>query len=384
MTTQLTRRQALQLAVLGGLGGLVAACSPRPTPAPTAAPAQPTRLPATPAATSIPSIPVNTQVAATSAPSVTAVLPAATPDATPQTLAPDIGRAATEFLASLDDPQRAKATYAFGDAERVRWHWTTPRNFPRNGLPLREMGRAQRDLALALLRTSVSDGGFQKALDIMSLQNDLGNDPELYYVTVFGAPGGAEPWGWRFEGHHLSRHFTIVGDQLAVTPFFLGAWPTVSSAGLKAMEREEWAARELITSLEGSQRQTALFQERTLTRHATQNQPYVTPLDPLGLLASEFNTDQQALMLEIIQTYLATLPPALATAHDERLRNAGLEGIRFGWAGSLDSFRPHYYRLQGPTFLLEFDNSRGGGTHIHSVWRDFAEDFGQHLTGTGA
>ncbi len=384
MTTQLTRRQALQLAVLGGLGGLVAACSPRTTPTPTTLPVQPTRLPATPAAASSTSSPVNTQVAATSAPPATAVLPAATPVATPQTLAPDMGRAAMEFLASLDDPQRAKATYAFTDAERVRWHWTTPRNFPRNGLPLREMGQAQRDLALALLRASVSDGGFQKALDIMSLQNDLGNDPELYYVTVFGAPGSAEPWSWRFEGHHLSRHFTMVGDQLAVTPFFLGAWPTVSSAGLKAMEREEWAARELITSLEGSQRQAALFQERTLTRHATQNEPYVTPLDPVGLLASEFNPDQQALMLEIVQTYLGTLPEALATAHFERLRDAGLEDVRFGWAGSLDSFRPHYYRLQGSTFLLEFDNSRGGGTHIHSVWRDFAEDFGQHLTGTSA
>jgi hypothetical protein len=290
-----------------------------------------------------------------------------------------MARAATGFLDSLEADQRTRATYAFADAERVRWHWTTPGNFPRNGLPLRDMTQSQRDLALALLRASVSEGGFQKALDIISLQNDLGNDPELYYLTVFGAPGGGAPWGWRFEGHHLSRHYTVVGDRLMVTPFFLGAWPTVSDAGLKAMEREEWAARELINSLEGGQRQTALFQERTLTRHATQNQPYVTPLDPIGLLASEFNGDQQTLMLEIIQTYLGTLPANFGTSHFERLSQAGLENVRFGWAGSLEARRPHYYRLQGPTFLLEFDNSRGGGTHIHSVWRDFAEDFGQQL-----
>jgi hypothetical protein len=237
----------------------------------------------------------------------------------------------------------------------------------------------QRDLAFALLQTSVSSFGFQKALDIISLQNDLGNDPELYYVTVFGVPGGADPWSWRFEGHHLSRHYTVIGDQLAVTPFFLGSWPTVSNSGLKAMEREEWAARELMTSLEGAKHQTALFQERPLTQHETWNQPYVTPLAPVGLLASEFNDDQRALMLEVIQNYLGTLPDDLAAVHASRLLEAGPENIQFGWAGALEERRPHYYRLQGPTFLLEFDNSRGGGTHIHSVWRDFAEDFGQHL-----
>jgi hypothetical protein len=106
----------------------------------------------------------------------------------------------------------------------------------------------------------------------MSLQNDLGNDPELYFVTVFGTPAGGGPWGWRFEGHHLSRHFTIVSDRVALMPFFLGSWPTVSSNGLKAMEREEWAARELITALEGQQRETALSNPER-SRHVTQTCP---------------------------------------------------------------------------------------------------------------
>jgi len=255
MTPKLTRRQALRLAVIGGLGGLAAACSPQPTatsaPAPTSAP--PARLlvaSATPPPSSAtPSTGLATANPLSTAPPATAIV---TPAPTPSTLTTDIARAASQFLEALNDPQRTKATYAFADAERVRWHWTTPGNFPRHGLPLRELDGSQRDLALALLKVSVSEAGFQKALDIMSLQNDLGNDPELYYVTVFGAPGGAEPWGWRFEGHHLSRQFTVVGDQLAVTPFFLGAWPTVNSAGLKAMEREEWAARELMTSLTGT------------------------------------------------------------------------------------------------------------------------------------
>lgn len=353
MSPKPNRRQVLRWSMLASAGGLLAACAP--------------------AAQGGNSYAGTNQTAATSASHSTAATSATT-------LVAEITQAATQFLAALDDKQRAKATYTFTDAERTRWHWTTPSGFPRHGLPLKEMNQSQQDLALALLHKSVSDRGFQKVLDIISLQNDLGNDPQLYYVTVFGTPG-TEPWGWRFEGHHVSRHFTIAQNQLAVMPFFLGAWPTVNDAGLKTMEREEWAARELITALAGSKRQAALFQARTLTTHVTQNQAYVKPLDPVGVAASEFTADQQKLLQEIIQLYLGTLPANLATTHSERIHTAGLENIRFGWAGALEARKPYYYRLQGPTFLLEHDNSRNGGTHIHSVWRDFAEDFGAQVLG---
>jgi hypothetical protein len=145
------------------------------------------------------------------------------------------------------------------------------------------------------------------------------------------------------------------------------------------MAREEDAARELVNSLDDGSRATAIFQARTLTDHVTQNQPYVSPLDPVGIPVGEITSDQQKLALEIIQTYLGVLPESIATPSFERIRSVGIENIRFGWAGNLEPRRPHYYRLQGPTFLLEFDNSRNGGTHIHSVWRDFEADFGQHL-----
>jgi hypothetical protein len=316
--------------------------------------------------------------AATLAPEATAAPATATPDAA-AALIGSIAGAAELFLGSLGDAQHTKATYAFEDPERLRWHWTTPRNFPRNGLPLREMEAGQRDLAMALLRTSVSDYGYQKALDIISLQNDLGNDPELYYVTVFGTPGQAEPWGWRFEGHHLSRHITVVGDQLSAMPFFLGAWPTVNDAGLKAMEREEWAARELATSLAGGTHPEVMILNSAPGQHFTWNEPYVSPLEAAGVPAGEFDGDQHALMLEVIQSYLGTMPGDLGTLHFDRVAASGLENIQFGWAGPFEPQRPHYYRLQGPDFLLEFDNSRNGGVHIHSVWRDFAEDFGQSL-----
>jgi hypothetical protein len=393
MTNTLSRRQALRLALMSGVGGLLAACAntaqpaaqaPASLPSATAAVAEsraPTAIPtAAPAARA-------TEPAQAAAGSPATALPA-TPAPAPTTatapsalLATGIAQAATQFLASLDEAARSKATYAFGDAERQRWHWTTPAGFPRNGLPLREMNPDQRASAMDLLRASVPPAGYQKTLDIMALQNELGNDPELYYVTLFGAPGDSAPWGWRFEGHHISRHFTMVGEQVSMTPFFLGAWPTATNAGLRAMDREEQAARELVVSLEGTSRETAIFRPRTLTSHVTQNQPFVSPLDPVGLPVGELNDDRKALVLEIIQTYLGALPPATATPLFERLSAAGIENVRFGWTGSVEPRRPHYYRLQGPTFLLEFDNSRNSGTHIQSVWRDFAEDFGQHLVG---
>lgn len=295
------------------------------------------------------------------------------------TYATAIASAATNFAAALNDEQRSQGTYAFADAERYRWHWTNPRNFPRNGLALRDLNEDQKVRALELLQASLSTGGLEKALNIMALQQDLGNDAELYYITLFGDPGGAEPWGWRWEGHHLSHHFTVVDDTVATTPFFLGAWPTTTEAGMRAMPREEDAGLELVNALTGSALETAILQERTLGRHVTQNEATVSPLDPVGLLYGDMNDAQQRLVDEIISTYLATQPAHIAQPTLARIHDAGRDPIRFAWAGSRERRSPQYYRIQGPTFLLEFDNSRNGGTHIHSVWRDFAEDFGAHI-----
>jgi len=363
MNKKISRRDVLKVGALGALGGL-AACSPIATATqaliPTASPfpaSNPTSIAPDPSAT---------------------LQPAATPTAgvSVNTLINDIASQATRYLDALDSSQRTKSTYAFNDPELTRWHWTTPGNFPRNGLPLREMQTSQRDAAFALLQTSLSSYGLQKSLDIISLQNDLGNDPERYYVTVFGAPG-VEPWGWRWEGHHLSRRFNVINGKLSVTPFFLGAWPTVNNAGLKAMEREEWAARELVTSLDDPQRAIAIFRQDTLGRHVTWNDAYVAPLETVGIAVSNLSADRQTFIMEIIHKYLDTLPDMIAASHLDRLQASGFGNITFAWAGSLEAQRPHYYRLQGPTFLMEHDNSRNRGTHIHSVWRDFAEDFGQ-------
>jgi Protein of unknown function (DUF3500) len=305
-----------------------------------------------------------------------------------------LAAAATRFLESLSDDARRRATYRFGDPERVRWHWTIPERVPRNGLPLGDMTPTQRRRALELLRVSSSAAGYRKSLDIVRLQGVLRQagtagssfDPDRYYVTVFGNPEGAGVWGWRFEGHHLSRHFTVVGERVSVYPFFLGAWPTRADSsygglprGYRTMPREEDAARALVRSLGLRQRRVAIFQEESLTDHVTQNRPRVSALEPVGVRVGDLSSAQRRLVTEIVQTYMGVLPDGIARRSLGRIGRAGFDRLRLGWAGSLEPNQPHYYRLQGPTFLLEFDNSRNEGTHIHSVWRDFREDFGRNL-----
>ena len=305
-----------------------------------------------------------------------------------------VGSAARRFLGSLSAPQRGRAAFDFGSAERTRWHWTVPVSVPRNGLPLGAMTPAQRKLALALLRASTSAAGYKKAVDIMALQGVLQRmnpvagdtfDPDLYFVSVFGTPS-SRAWGWRLEGHHLSRNFTVVGETIVPDPFFLGAWPTRAGSafrsverGFRTMPREEDAAREIVLSLSGQLRRRAVFSAESLTDHVTQNAVRVDPLPPVGILARDLPSGAQARVLEIIRTYLANHQPAVAKDAFARVDRAGAGRIRFGWSGSTRPGVPHYYRLQGPTFLLEFDNSRNEGTHIHSVWRDYQRDFGRHL-----
>ena len=314
--------------------------------------------------------------------------------AAPVLRANDVEGAARAFLASLSPTQRARASFSFGSAERTRWHWTVPSSVPRNGLPLEQMSSRARRAAFALLRASTSRGGYGKAFDIMSLQGVLRRmstgiddpfDADRYFVSIFGRPGG-HAWGWRLEGHHLSRNFTIVGDTLVTEPFFLGAWPTRAGTayrtivrGERAMRREEDAAREIVLSVDGRLRRRLIFSSESLTDHVTQNAVRVKPLDPVGVLAADLPFAAQRRVLEIVRIYIANHPQATARRALERVERAGMARIRFGWAGSLRPGQPQYYRLQGPTFLLEFDNSRNSGTHIHSVWRDFERDYGRHL-----
>ena len=287
-------------------------------------------------------------------------------------------RAAERLLARLRPAARRRASFPFASTERTRWHWTVNTLFPRRGLPLRELTVPERRAALELLEASVSGPGYRKARDIMSLQRFLNADPALYFVSVFGEPGAAR-WGWRFEGHHLSLHFTVVGGDVASTPFFLGAWPTRPPRRRRALAREEEAARELVRGLDATTRSAVVFREASLTDHVTRNAVRVRPLPPVGLRLGQLSSREQGLAREIVETYLGVLPTTEASLLRTRIRRSGFDRLRFGWSGSLQPGNPHYYRLQGSTFLLEFDNLRNAGTHIHSVWRDYERDFARQL-----
>ncbi|HEY2931477.1 MAG TPA: DUF3500 domain-containing protein [Acidobacteriota bacterium] len=300
----------------------------------------------------------------------------------------DMAAAAGKFLASLTAEQKAKATYKFDDAQRFDWHFI-PKE--RKGIPLKELDAGQRKLAHDFLKTGLSQRGYLKATTIIELETVLRaleagavrRDPELYFFTVFGTPSANGAWGWRVEGHHLSLNFTIVdGKMVATTPSFFGANPAEvregPHKGLRALQGEEDLARDLLNSLTAEQRERAILDKNALTM-VTGNSRKANPVSPAGISAAEFTASQKASLKKLLQEYASSMAPELSQARMEKLQRAGMEKISFGWAGSAVHGQKHYYRVQGPTFLIEYDNTQNDGNHIHSVWRDFNGDFGDDL-----
>lgn len=297
--------------------------------------------------------------------------------------------AAERLLVTLPEGLRDPAKRAFEDRDRLEWHYT-PRN--RNGLALKALDARGRAAVHALLREALSPAGYRKVTDVIDLERVLREiemfgwrrDPENYHLTVYGAPDRARAWGWRFEGHHVSLNFTLAGERVAVdAPSFLGANPasvtTGPRKGLRALGAEEDAARALLASLSQAQGREAVFDTRTYGDILTSNDVSVNPLQAAGILGSRLDAGQRELLWKLIEVYARTFAPGLAEARLARAGEGGIEAIRFGWAGSTERGRPHYYRVQGPRFLIEYDASQADGNHVHAVWRDFTNDFGRDL-----
>jgi hypothetical protein len=298
--------------------------------------------------------------------------------------------AANNFLASLSPDQKAKATFAMENEERFNWHFV-PRE--RKGLPLKEMDGAQRALAHALLNGGLSQRGYMKASTIMSLEEvlrimekDNGNrrDPEKYFFSIFGAPSETGTWGWRVEGHHLALNFTVVkGQAIATAPCFFGANPAEVKdgprKGLRTLAREEDTAREVLLSLDAKQKSVAVIDPTAPKDILSFNKRKVDSTAPKGIPAAKLNKKQQDLLMAVIEEYAANMPEDLAAVRMDAARKAGLDKVHFAWAGGPDRGQGHYYVIQGPTFLIEYDNTQNNANHIHSVWRDFQGDFGDDL-----
>jgi len=301
----------------------------------------------------------------------------------------DMLTAADAFLASLSAAQRSKALFAFGDAERLNWHFV-PR--ARRGLPLKEMSAQQRELARGILQAGLSRPGYLKASTIIDLElvlREMGEsptfrDPELYYFSIFGTPSRTTPWGFRAEGHHLSLNFTLVRDTLIATaPAFFGANPAEvrsgARRGLRALADEEDIARELVLSLDERQRARALISADAPRDIVTGNAARVEPLSPIGIRVTELRPAQAAILVRLLDVYLGRMAEPVAARRRAALERTDFDKVAFAWAGSTRRGEPHYYRIQGPSFLVEFDNTQNGANHIHSVWRDFDRDFGRDL-----
>lgn len=299
--------------------------------------------------------------------------------------------AAKAFLASLTPEQKARVTFPFNEDERLNWHFI-PRE--RKGLALREMTAAQKQLANALLAAGLSQQGVIKAHTIMSLDQILKEmeqgkgperDPEKYYFSIFGEPSESGAWGYRIEGHHVSLNFTIVNGHVASSPNFFGANPAEvregPRAGLRALKREEDLGREFIKSLTDTQRAAAIVEKKAYPDILTMaSRKAALTGQPNGISYSKLTPKQKEILGELVADYAGNFPAPIAGARLEQFRKSQAN-LYFAWAGGIERGEPHYYRIQSPIFLIEYDDTQNNANHIHSVWRDYEGDFGLDLLG---
>jgi len=301
--------------------------------------------------------------------------------------------AANAWLASLTPEQRQRAAFGFGDDERLRWHFIPNEMFPRKGLMIKEMTEPQRKLAHDLLKTGLSQRGYLTVAGIMELEDILkvveaggrfARNKEEYLFSVFGTPAATGAWGWRVEGHHVSLRFTVAnGATVAAAPAFLGTNPAEvrdgDKKGTRLLGAREDTGRALVEALTPEQRTAAIVNATAPGDILTMNTNDIAPLAPAGVAYAALTPAQRTLLMQVVDAYLSAMHTDTAAERRAAIEKAGLDSIAFAWAGPTARGEKHYYRVQGPTFLVEFDNTQNNGNHVHSVWRDFNGDFGRDL-----
>jgi hypothetical protein len=308
-----------------------------------------------------------------------------------------ITAAAEKFLAPLDAATLAKVTMRFDDPARLDWH-----NIPkdtRKGLQYKDMTEDQRKACKEIIKASLSDEGYKTAERIMSLETNLligekgkgpFRDPERYFLTIFGKPAMTGSWGYSFEGHHYSLNFVIRdGVVVSDTPSFMGANPATvgvfvpggPEVGTRTLADEEQLAFDLVGSLDEGQLKTALIAKEPPKDYRNAGVPTPPQGAPEGIAAADLNETQKKTLWSLLEAYCANLAPELGAVRLADLQAAGKDRIYFAWAGSTKPGVGHYYRVQGPTFVLELVNIQSDpqgnpANHIHSVWRNLKGDFG--------
>jgi hypothetical protein len=310
--------------------------------------------------------------------------------------ASQMATSADRWLAALTDEQRARASFEFDSPERFNWHFI-PRE--RKGLPIKEMTPAQRALVFGLINSGVGAAGYLKATTIMSLEEILREleqgrqgtpvrDPERYFVSIFGKPSDQGRWGWRVEGHHLSLNFVLEnGAIVSATPAFFGANPAEVRSGprqgLRTLADIEDRALRLVQALDADQQKQAILasQAPPEIRKGTVNTPQPPTDAAEGIAYADLKEDQRAMLRALVETYALDMPPSVAQAWLKEIKDSGPESIKFAWFGPPSRNEGHAYRVQGPSFLIEFNNTQNNANHIHSVWRNMLGDFGIPLKG---
>lgn len=303
--------------------------------------------------------------------------------------AEDMAAAAAAWLDGLSTEQRAKATYEYMDGERVFWYYP-PLN--RHGLALRDMDDEQRKLAYGIMESGLTPRAYKQAAQIIDHETILGKlekergvvsfvrDPELYYFTVFGEPGGADPWAWRVEGHHVSLHYSVWGDNvISTTPFFFGANPAEvpqgPQQGLRILGDRQDIALEMVNGLSSEQRRRAVIYPEAPYDILTYNSSRAVFPQEEGLPGSQMNGAQREMLMTIINEYVTTIREDVAQDKLNAIREQGLDDFYFAWGGGLENNTKHYYRIHGGNFVVEYDNRQNDANHIHSVLRDEENDF---------
>jgi len=300
-----------------------------------------------------------------------------------------IRKATESFLSALDSDQRATCNLGFDHANREDWKYVPA---DRLGLAMRDMNDVQLRELDTVLSAILSADGLKKSKGVILCEtalyeksgHDEFRDPSKYHLTVYGTPDESEPWGLRFEGHHISLNYTFVGDHaIAAAPGFFGANPATimegPNKGLRILADEEDLGRAFVESLEGDRRTAAVFAETAPKEILTGAKSRVSPLEPKGLAHANMTPAQQKKLMSLIGEYVSWMPEEVAADRLKKIIEGGVENIRFAWAGPIKKGAQHYYRVQGPSFLIEYDNFQGGGKHIHAVWRDFNGDFGRDI-----
>jgi len=315
-----------------------------------------------------------------------------------------------KFIGTLSQVQQKMAMHHFADTARIKWNNLPVGLRARAGISVGAMTDEQRRLLHRVLSSSLSSQGYLKATSIMHLDNllniyydtlyqrkaidsrmhgfltDLKWSHQNFYFAIFGVPGRDSTWSYKLEGHHLSLNFTFTKDKLSVTPLFVGTdpaeYPILEYAGWRVLAFEEDYGIKLINSLSKEQLQKATVSKQVPSDIITAAESGRRLVDYWGIPFSELNQKQQKTLLLIMREFVYNLEFEKAESEYRKIVDAGLKNIYFGWIGSFNEHEPHYFIINGPTFIIEFDNNDGPGrmaNHIHAIWREKGNEYGEDV-----